>query len=144
MNNDQIWEGISFPNRDFFKVPHDFIEAMARIDNLSELKVIIYVMRHTWGFQEYEAHKKITTDEFMHGRKRNDGSRMDRGTGLSNRSIIDGIEKARKHGFLECEVSTKDAGRIEKSYRLKMREAPTNQHETSRQAEKGKKHQHSH
>src|ERR671914_382993 len=36
----------------------------------------------------------------MHGRRRQDGSRMDRGTGLSNRSVIDGLRQAVEDGFL--------------------------------------------
>lgn len=121
MNNDQNWEGLSFPNKDFFKVPNDFIEAMARIDNMSELKVVLYVMRHTWGFQEFGAHKKITADEFANGRKLRNGERMDSGTGLSDRSAKDGVAKAVSHGFLECEVDRRDLGRIKKSYRLKIK-----------------------
>ncbi len=121
MDNDQTWKGLSFPNEHFFKVPNDFIEAMARIDNMSELKVILYVMRHTWGFQEFDAHKKITADEFAYGRKLRNGERMDSGTGLSDRSVKDGVAKAVAHGFLECETDKRDLGRIKKSYRLKIK-----------------------
>lgn len=121
MDNTQNWEGLSFPNKDFFKVPNDFIEAMARIDNMPELKVVLYVMRHTWGFQEFDAHKKITTDEFVKGRKLRNGERIDSGTGLSTTGVKQGIARAIKHGFLECEIDNNDLGRIKKSYRLKVK-----------------------
>jgi len=122
MDDNQPWEGLSFPNEHFFKVPNGFIEAMSHIDNLSELKIVLYVMRHTWGFQEFDKHKKITIDEFMRGRKMKDGSRMDSGTGLSNRAVIDGTEKAVRHGFLECETDKRDLGRVKKHYRLKIKD----------------------
>lgn len=122
MDNNQTWEGFSLPDKHFVKMPHDFIEAMSRIDSLAELKVVLYVMRHTWGFQEYDTHKKITTDEFMHGRKKSDGTRMDSGTGLSNKSIQDGTNRAIRHGYLELEADYRDRARVKKAYRLKMRD----------------------
>jgi 5-methylcytosine-specific restriction endonuclease McrA len=116
----EIWEGFAKPDSEFFRVPNDFVEAMARIDNMSELKVILYIMRHTWGFQEYDTHKKITYDEFVNGRKHKDGSRMDSGTGLSDVSKS-GVARAIEHGFIECEVDCSDRARIKKYYRLKLK-----------------------
>src|SRR5215475_104512 len=60
---------------EYFRVPAIFLSLCAMIDNLAELKVVMYIMRHTWGFQEYNAPKRITIDEFVDGRKRADGSR---------------------------------------------------------------------
>jgi len=117
------WQGFSMPDTNYVRVPNDFVEALAVIDSLAELKVILYVMRHTWGFQEYDEYKKITTDEFMHGRMLKDRSRMDSGTGLSDAGVKIGVAKAIEHGFLECEVDVSDLARIKKSYRLKMKEA---------------------
>jgi len=34
---------------------------------------VLYILRHTWGFQDTS--KRITSDEFEHGRKRIDGTR---------------------------------------------------------------------
>src|SRR5438445_780054 len=118
MDNSQTWEGFSFPDKEYFKIPHNFIEAMSHINNMAELKIVLYVMRHTWGFQEYDSHKRITVDEFMHGRKRiNKRDRMDNGTGLSEMSVRNGIAKATEHSFLECEIEGN-----EKYYRLKLRQ----------------------
>lgn len=116
------WEGFIKPENDFFKVPNNFIEALALIDNMAELKVILYVMRHTWGFQEFEEMKRIAADEFAHGRKSKGQSRMDNGTGLSERSVRMGATKAIEHGFLECDIDDSDRGRIKKSYRLKLKQ----------------------
>ena len=55
-------------------MPTVWIDICARIDNLAELKVVQYVLRHTWGYQEYGIKKRITIDEFISGRRRRDGS----------------------------------------------------------------------
>jgi len=102
-------------------MPNTWIEVCAQITNLAELKVIQYVLRHTLGYQEYGKAKAITIDEFMYGRKRQDGTRLDSGTGLkSDRSVKDGLKAALKHGYLVCEVDATDRARIKKSYALKM------------------------
>src|SRR5205807_4456594 len=100
-----------------------WINIVGCIQNLSELKVVLYILRHTWGYQEYDAAKHITIDEFVNGRKRRDGTRMDIGTGLSERAVINGLALAEKHGFIVCEVDDSDLGRVKKSYKLKMQAA---------------------
>ena len=113
--------GFAPPVSNYFRMPNEWINICAEIKSLSELKVIQYVLRHTWGFQEYDGTaKKITTDEFMHGKKRKDGSRIDKGTGLSDRGVKDGVSLAIEHGYLICEVDETDKARIKKFYGLKM------------------------
>ena len=119
--SDETFEGFVPPTKNYFPMPNEWIDICARIDNLAELKVIQYVLRHTWGFREYGIMKTISVDEFIHGRKRHDGTRMDNGTGLkSDRSVKDGIKAAIKHGYLIFEVDTSDPARTRKSYALKM------------------------
>lgn len=108
------------PNKNFYHVPNEWTDIMAGIDNLSELKVIEYIMRHTWGFKEYGTLKLFTTEEFVNGRKRKDGTRMDKGTGLGTTAAKQGIAKAIEHGYVICETDESDKGRIKKYYGLKM------------------------
>ena len=112
----------------YTKLPHELIDLMPYMSD-AELRVILYVLRHTWGYQEIDNElslnkirggKKITIDEFMHGRKRKDGSRMDNGTGLSDRGVKNGLEQAVKHGYLICRVDDTDRARIKKYYSLKI------------------------
>jgi len=114
------FSGFSIPEQNYSKLPHEFIDIMAEVDSLAELKVTLYVLRHTWGFSEYDKPKKITTDEFENGRKRKDGSRMDKGTGLSSNSILAGLERAVERGTLLVEVDDTDKARIRKYYSLNM------------------------
>lgn len=116
-----VFAGFPTPSEAFTRVPNCFIEEeIANINNLAELKIVLYVMRHTWGFQEYDKFKKITLDEFEHGRKRSDGSRMDSGTGLGRTSIKDGLKRAEEHGYLVSQKDEHDKGRVKKFYWLKM------------------------
>ena len=119
------FEGFRKPDKNFYHMPNEWTDIMAEIDNLAELKVVEYIMRHTWGFKEYDQFKTITVDEFLHGRISN-GERMDKGTGLkSDRSVKDGLKAAIEHGYVLCDVDAKDKARIKKSYKLKMRQVDT-------------------
>jgi len=141
-----VQDSIAFPGFDppianFSKLPHQLIDAFDQIETFGELKVILYILRHTWGFQEQQ--KKITMDEFQHGRKRRDGTRMDHGTGLSGPTVSDGLKRAEAHGFIEVEVDDRDLGRIKRYYSLRMdepKELPKESQTQSKESfERGKK-----
>jgi len=112
--------GFSRPESNFFRMPNEWVDITADIDNIAELKIVQYILRHTWGYQEYGIKKHITIDEFIRGRKRKDGSRIDRGTGLSEMSVRNGIAKALEHGFIEAFVDDSDKARVKKYYSLTM------------------------
>ena len=115
------FSGFPTPKQNWFKMPNEWIDLCAEIGSLAEIKVVQYVMRHTWGHQEYGIRKRISVDEFMNGRQRIDGGRMDKGTGLSKPSVIAGIKSAVQRGFLIEEVDDSDKARVKKYYSLKMR-----------------------
>jgi len=118
---EQVFSGFIVPSQNWFRLPNEWTDITCAMKSLAELKVVEYVLRHTWGFQEYGTAKRISTNEFMHGRRRQDGSRLDRGTGLSNRSVIDGLRQAVEHGYLIEERDDRDKGRVQKHYRLHMK-----------------------
>ena len=104
------------PTENWSKMPHELINTFPEIETLGELKVILYILRHTWGFQDDQ--KKITLDEFVNGRKRRDRTRLDNGTGLSRGTVRNGLERAEAHGFIEVEIDDSDLGRVKKHYSL--------------------------
>jgi hypothetical protein len=124
--NDQreraVFAGFERPEANYFKMPNSWTDVTAEIDSIAELKVVEYILRHTWGYQEFGIKKHITIDEFVSGRRRQDGSRMDRGTGLSERAVYDGLRKAVASGLIEEDVDDSDRGRVKKFYSLRMRE----------------------
>src|SRR2546423_15551369 len=98
--SDPIYAGFSKPEANFFRLPNEWTDITAKITSLAELKLVEYVLKHTWGYSEFDMVKKITTDEFINGRKRKDGTRIDSGTGLSKQSVIHGLMSAVMHGLL--------------------------------------------
>ncbi len=113
--------GFDPPESNFWRLPNNWFDLVAGFTSWAEHKVVEYILRHTWGYNEYGVSKLITMDEFMHGRKRRDGSRMDAGCGMAENSIKKGIADAVAHGFLIVEVDTRDLGRIRKFYAPRMR-----------------------
>jgi hypothetical protein len=117
----QSFVGFNKPETNFFRLPNEWTDITAQVTSLAELKLVEYVLKHTWGYSEFDMVKKITTDEFMSGRKRKSGERIDNGTGLSKPSVIAGLKSAVLHGLLEEETDDSDKARIKKYYKLKMR-----------------------
>src|SRR5204862_176133 len=70
----QPFAGFDLPKRNYFWMPGEWIDITAAIDNLAELKVAQYILRHTWSFQEFGLTKRITVGEFIRGRRRSDSS----------------------------------------------------------------------
>src|SRR6266480_3370627 len=118
------FEGFSKPEANFFRLPNEWTDITAHITSLAEIKLVEYVLKHTWGYSEFNMVKKITTDEFMYGRKRKDGTRIDEGTGLSKPSVIAGLSSAVEHGLLTEEIDDSDKARIKKCYKLRMKTFP--------------------
>src|SRR5438132_6743164 len=116
-----IYAGFSKPEANFFRLPNEWTDITAQVTSLAEMKLVEYVLKHTWGYSEFDVVKKITTDEFMSGRKKKSGERIDTGTGLSKPSVIAGLKSAVEHGLLTEEVDDSDKARIKKSYKLKMK-----------------------
>src|SRR5436189_3283189 len=115
-----MFQGFSKPEANFFRLPNEWTDITATITSLAEMKLVEYVLKHTWGYSEFDMVKKITTDEFMYGRKRKDGTRIDEGTGLSKPSVIAGLKSAVEHGLLIEEIDDSDKARVKKYYSLRM------------------------
>ena len=128
-----MFPGFSKPEANFFRLPNEWTDITASITSLAEMKLVEYVLKHTWGYSEFDVVKKITTDEFMYGRKKKNGTRIDIGTGLSKPSVIEGLNNAVKHGLLEVEIDDSDKARIKKFYKLRMK-TPTEEAEPKEQA----------
>src|SRR5437763_14385628 len=61
-----------------------FDELLADISG-AELKILLYVIRRTFGFKK--GSDRISKAQLEHGIQRRDGTVIDRGTGLSRRAI---------------------------------------------------------
>jgi hypothetical protein len=113
--------GFDPPESNFWRLPNNWFDLAAHFTSWAEHKVVEYILRHTWGYHEYGMVKLITMDEFMRGRKRKDGTRLDAGCGMAENSIKKGINDAVAHGFLIVQTDDSDKGRIKKYYAPRMR-----------------------
>jgi hypothetical protein len=118
--SDNNFAGFGRPDQNWFKMPNNWTDVTAGMQSWAEQKVVEYVLRHTWGYREYGLLKRISLDEFEHGRRRSDGTRMDRGVGLGRQAVISGLKLAVQDGFLVVEKDESDKARVKKSYGLKM------------------------
>lgn len=107
------------PKENWSKLPHDLIDQLPAFKTLGELKVVLYILRHTWGFEGTER-RRISLDEFQHGRRKKDGSRMDTGAGMSKPNIVKGLKLAEQHGFITVTRDDTDKGRKSRVYELRM------------------------
>lgn len=105
----------TLPQSNYSKLPHTFIEHLPDFSE-AELRVVLYTLRHTWGYGEYERKKRITLDEYVNGRKRADGSRIDRGCGVKEAAAARGLARAVENGFLVMEEDASDLGRVKRYY----------------------------
>lgn len=71
-------------------VPDELFDDLMADLSEAELKVVLYIIRRTWGFKKVV--DAIDLDQLENGITKKDGQRLDRGTGLSRRAIIDAIE----------------------------------------------------
>jgi hypothetical protein len=118
-NNDDIFKGFQPPTENWSKLPHEMIAALPLVKSLAELKVILYILRHTWGYQNYEKPRRISMDEFVNGRKNQDGGRIDPGVGMAENSVRAGLLSAIEHGFISVYEDNSDAGRVTRFYEIR-------------------------
>jgi len=117
------FEGFEPPTANYSKLPNTLIGEMHNIKSVSELKVILYILRHTWGFRDSE--KRITNDEFCEGRKQSDGTRLDGGCGLTPKSVRAGLASAVENGYITVTEDKSDLARIKRWYSINSKNEQT-------------------
>jgi len=81
----------------FTQVPNIIFDEFLSELPPSELKVLLYIFRRTYGFQKNS--DKIATSQICNGIKK-DGKIIDKGTGLSNRAVIDALRALEKRSLI--------------------------------------------
>ena len=119
-------EGFPRPRSNWFRAPNHLTDVIAHLvaeRSYAEIVVLIYIMRHTWGYSEFDTPKHITLDEFQYGRQYRDmdRTRIDDGTGLTRSAIQRALKRLAARNMLDILTDDTDPGRIRKSYRLRVR-----------------------
>jgi len=97
---------IGFYSPRYTQVPDDlFDELMSELSG-SELKVLLYVIRRTFGFKKDSDH--ISLSQMVNGITKKDGSVQDKGTGLHKDSVIKAVKSLVSKGVLLKNRKTSD------------------------------------
>jgi hypothetical protein len=126
---DQTFAGFEPIDGNFTQVPNQVFELMPTLSG-SELKCLMYVVRHTLGFQDKV--KTITIDEFEHGRKKKNGQRMDNGVGMGRETIINALKTLAERAIITREIDIRDKARQKITYGLHQSDNPTSEDQSEK------------
>ena len=108
-----------FRSPHYTQVPDDlFDELLPRLSG-AELKVLLYVIRRTFGFKRRS--DQISLDQFTSGIRTRDGRVLDEGTGLSRETVVKIVPQLIEKGILVAVRNRAPDGRdLPTSYTLRM------------------------
>ena len=87
--------------------------------NEGELKVLLYIIRRTFGFKKQS--DDISLAQMVEGIVTKEGNILDRGTGLSKKTVMAALRSLKDKNLIEArEIETEEKGNLPTSYRLKM------------------------
>ncbi len=134
MTKDFRYSGFSSPNGTI--VPDDVFDVIAPELTEAELRVLLYVVRRTFGFKKNA--DAISLGQLCNGIKTRDGRVLDRGTGMSRSAVIRGAQGLVEKGILVKNVSQTEDGENETNvYTLRFSEAAQDQKDEINQGNKG-------
>lgn len=132
-NRDEVFKGFSSPS--FTQTPNVFFDELMPDLGEAELKVLLYIIRRTWGFAGKQEGDTIALSQLCNGIVTADGQRLDRGTGLSKSGATKALLSLRTKGII-TRIKNRDhvRGDTATTYRLRMlgepldasRELPSN------------------
>lgn len=107
--------GFSSPNTT--SVPDDFFDVLAPNLSEAELRVLIYILRRTFGFKKES--DTISLKQMVEGISTHDGRTLDRGTGMSKPGVTKGVKGLVAKGVvLAIRNSSLERGDEPTTYRL--------------------------
>ena len=102
-----------FKNLNSTPIPDEFFDMLAVQLSEAELRVLLYIMRRTFGFKKTA--DAISLSQLTDGIRKRDGSMLDHGTGLSRPSVLKAINGLQTKGIIQIEKRTGFDGRNEVS-----------------------------
>jgi hypothetical protein len=126
-NGQSQFIGFTPPTANYYRLPNNWFDiwrqarqTLAENDRpariVAPLKITEYVIKHTWGWQNFADPIRLSRSDLRQGRQgKND--RLDRGTGLGSEATISrGIDLALSLGLLEQIANNDDPARQQRSY----------------------------
>jgi hypothetical protein len=113
------YEGFSSPNGTI--VPDDVFDLLAPELTEAELRVLLYIVRRTFGFKKNR--DQISLTQMVEGVKTRDGRTLDKGTGMSRRGVMKGCAGLVEKGIIIVEKRRSELGDSDvNAYGLRFRE----------------------
>lgn len=100
-----------FKNLNSTPIPDEFFDVLAVQLSEAELRVLLYIMRRTFGFKKKA--DAISLSQLTGGIRKRDGSMLDYGTGLSRPSVLKAVSGLQTKGIITIEKRTGEDGRNE-------------------------------
>jgi hypothetical protein len=89
-------------------VPDEVFDVLAPQLTEAELRVLLYIIRRTFGFKKQK--DPISLTQLVEGIKTKDGNVLDRGTGMSRRGVMKGCQGLVKKGVITVEKRLSEQG----------------------------------
>ncbi|MEI6044115.1 MAG: hypothetical protein WCS37_06960 [Chloroflexota bacterium] len=119
---DFYFAGFKSPN--YTPIPDEFFDLLAPRLSEAELRVLLYIMRRTFGFKKQA--DAISLSQLTGGIRKRNGEVMDTGTGLSKPAALKGVAGLQDKGIIIVEKRVGEDGRNEINvYRLRYAEGQT-------------------
>lgn len=126
-DNNGKFLGFSTPR--YTQVPDELFDEILSELSGSELKVLLYVIRRTFGFKRDSDH--ISLSQMVSGIKKKDGKILDFGTGLTKESVCKAVKSLVEKGILiQNRVFSEENGHEASEYALKIVDAPLSENLT--------------
>jgi DNA-binding MarR family transcriptional regulator len=122
------FDGFSAPN--YTQVPDALFDELLPELTESELKVLLYIIRRTYGFKKDA--DSISLGQMVDGIRTRDGRQLDRGAGVSKASASRGVKGLEEKGIIVAVRNQSDQRGFEPTtYALRLKGDPLSQFETS-------------
>ncbi len=119
MNKVLSFTGFTSPNTT--PVPDQLFDELLTVLSGNELKVLLYIIRRTFGFKKQRDH--ISLNQMLRGIQRKDGKALDGGVGLSKPTLLNALQTLLQKGIILREQRSSQArGHLPSAYGLKLTE----------------------
>lgn len=126
MSDDTPWVFDGFTPPEYTGIPNIFFDEIAPRLKEGELRVMLYLMRRTFGFHKHE--DRVSIAQFCDGITTRDGRRLDHGTGMSKPGVRKALDGCVAKGLVTMTQEQSENGEYQTNlYALRMRQGVGNE-----------------
>jgi len=100
-NNKPAFRFAGFQNPNYTIVPDEVFDELLTVLSGGELKVLLYIIRRTFGFKKDS--DNISLSQMLRGISRKDGTQLDGGVGLSKPTLLQALRTLQDKNIIETE-----------------------------------------